>query len=137
MDKADPLAGLIAQSKKEGGLVFYGNPPTANFNALADKFKAAYPWISVTSYDLDDNTIFSKYASEAAQGVRTADLLIASAPNLWVPHLTLATRVAKPLLREVQQSIEQDYQPVRGTIDALAVILVGGRGDIAYLPLVG
>jgi iron(III) transport system substrate-binding protein len=82
--QADPLAGLIAQSKKEGGLVFYGNPPTANFNALADKFKAAYPWISVTSYDLDDNTIFSKYASEAAQGVRTADILIASAPNLWV-----------------------------------------------------
>jgi iron(III) transport system substrate-binding protein len=82
--QADPLAGLIAQSKKEGGLVFYGNPPTANFNALADKFKAAYPWITVTSYDLDDNTIFSKYASEAAQGVRSADILIASAPNLWV-----------------------------------------------------
>lgn len=80
---ADPK-GLIAQSKKEGGLVFYGNPPTANFTALADKFKAKYPWISVTSYDLDDNTIFSKYASEAAQGVRTADILIASAPNLWV-----------------------------------------------------
>ena len=82
--KADTLGALVAQSKKEGGLVFYGNPPTANFNALADKFKAKYPWISVTSYDLDDNTIFSKYASEAAQGVRTADILIASAPNLWV-----------------------------------------------------
>jgi iron(III) transport system substrate-binding protein len=82
--KANPLAPLIAQSKKESGLVFYGNPPTANFTALADKFKAAYPWINVTSYDLDDNTIFSKYASEAAQGVRTADILIASAPNLWV-----------------------------------------------------
>ena len=81
---ADPNAALIAQSKKESGLVFYGNPPTANFTALADKFKAAYPWITVTSYDLDDNTIFSKYASEAAQGVRTADILIASAPNLWV-----------------------------------------------------
>jgi iron(III) transport system substrate-binding protein len=82
--QANPLAGLVAQSKKEGGLVVYGNPPTANFNALADKFKAKYPWITVTEYDLDDNTIFSKYASEAAQGVRTADLLIASAPNLWV-----------------------------------------------------
>jgi len=82
--QANPLAGLIAQSKNEGGLVFYGNPPTANFNALVEKFKAGYPWITVTSYDLDDNTIFSKYASEAAQGVRTADILIASAPNLWV-----------------------------------------------------
>jgi iron(III) transport system substrate-binding protein len=80
----NPLAALIAQSKKESGLVVYGNPPTANFNALAAKFKAAYPWINVTEYDLDDNTIFSKYASEAAQGVRTADILIASAPNLWV-----------------------------------------------------
>jgi 2'-5' RNA ligase len=58
-----------------------------------------------------------------------------SAPNLWVPHLTLATRVAKPLLREVQRQIEQGYEPIRGAIDALAVILVGGRGDIAHLPL--
>jgi iron(III) transport system substrate-binding protein len=81
---ANPLAPLIAQSKKESGLVIYGNPPSANFNALAAKFKTVYPWINVTEYDLDDNTIFSKYASEAAQGVRTADMLIASAPNLWV-----------------------------------------------------
>ena len=79
-----PLAALIAQSKKESGLVFYGNPPTANFNALLDRFHYYYPWIKTTSYDLDDNTIFSKYASEAAQSVRTADVLIASAPNLWV-----------------------------------------------------
>jgi iron(III) transport system substrate-binding protein len=82
--KSGPLAPLIAQSKKESGLVFYGNPPTANFNALIDRFHYYYPWIKTTSYDLDDNTIFSKYASEAAQKVRTADILIASAPNLWV-----------------------------------------------------
>jgi iron(III) transport system substrate-binding protein len=82
--KPGPLAALIAQSKKESGLVFYGNPPTANFTALVQRFNYYYPWIKVTSYDLDDNTIFSKYASEAAQGVRSADVLIASAPNLWV-----------------------------------------------------
>ncbi|HKC29539.1 MAG TPA: 2'-5' RNA ligase family protein [Jatrophihabitans sp.] len=58
-----------------------------------------------------------------------------SAPRLWVPHLTLATRVAKPLLRDVQETVEQGYQPIRGEVDALAVILVGGRGDIAHLPL--
>src|SRR3954452_10103615 len=33
-----PLAALIKQSKKESGLVFYGNPPTANFNALIERF---------------------------------------------------------------------------------------------------
>lgn len=58
-----------------------------------------------------------------------------SAPNLWVPHCTLATRVAKPLLREVQAGLVEDYEPIRGTVDALAVILVGGRGDVAHVPL--
>jgi 2'-5' RNA ligase len=60
-----------------------------------------------------------------------------SAPNLWVAHCTLATRVAKPLLREVQDRIAHGYEPLRGTVDALAVILVGGRGDVAHLPLAG
>src|SRR4051794_30629478 len=82
--KPGPLAALIKKSRTESGLVFYGNPPTANFNALVERFHYYYPWIKVTSYDLDDNTIFSKYASEAAQGTRTADILVASAPNLWV-----------------------------------------------------
>jgi iron(III) transport system substrate-binding protein len=81
---ANPIAPLVAQSKNESGIVVYGNPPSANFTALVAAFNKQYPWIKVTEYDLDDNTIFSKYASEAAQGVRTADLLIASAPNLWV-----------------------------------------------------
>ena len=82
--KPGPLAGLIAQSKKESGLVFYGNPPAANWKVVTDRFQYYYPWIKTTSYDLDNNTIFSKYAGEAAQKVRTADLLVSSAPNLWV-----------------------------------------------------
>ena len=78
-----PIAKLIAQSKRESGLVVYGNAPAANFKVVTDAFRKKYPWISVTSYDLDNNVIFSKYASEAAQGSRTADLLVSSAPNLW------------------------------------------------------
>jgi iron(III) transport system substrate-binding protein len=77
-------AQLVAASKKESGLVVYGNPPAANFKVLTEAFTKKYPWIKVTSYDLDNNVIFSKYASEAAQRSRTADLLISSAPNLWV-----------------------------------------------------
>jgi iron(III) transport system substrate-binding protein len=79
-----PVAKLIAQSKKESGLIVYGNAPSANWKVVTDAFKAKYPWIGVTSYDLDNNVIFSKYASEAAQGSRTADLLVSSAPNLWI-----------------------------------------------------
>lgn len=79
-----PIAKLIAQSKRESGLVVYGNAPAANWKVVTDAFRKKYPWINVTSYDLDNNVIFSKYASEAAQGSRTADLLVSSAPNLWV-----------------------------------------------------
>ena len=82
--KPGPLAGLIKQSKKESGLVFYANAPAANLKVVTDRFQYYYPWIKTTSYDLDNNVIFSKYASEAGQGTRTADLLISSAPNLWV-----------------------------------------------------
>lgn len=60
-----------------------------------------------------------------------------SAPNLWVAHCTLATRVPKPQLREVQAAIEADYRPIRGSVAALAAILVGGRGDVAHEPLRG
>ena len=79
-----PLAGLIKQSKKESGLVFYANAPASNLKIVTDRFQYYHPWIKSTAYDLDNNVIFSKYASEAAQGTRTADLLISSAPNLWV-----------------------------------------------------
>jgi len=79
-----PVAKLVAQSRGESGLVVYGNAPAANWKVVTDAFTAKYPWIKVTSYDLDNNVIFSKYASEAAQGSRTADLLVSSAPNLWV-----------------------------------------------------
>jgi iron(III) transport system substrate-binding protein len=79
-----PLAKLVAQSRSESGLVVYGNAPATNWKVVTDAFTAKYPWIKVTSYDLDNNVIFSKYASEAAQGSRTADLLVSSAPNLWV-----------------------------------------------------
>jgi 2'-5' RNA ligase len=57
-----------------------------------------------------------------------------SSPKLWIPHCTLATRVTKPLLRDLQARISTDYQPIRATVDGLAVILVGGRGDAAHLP---
>jgi iron(III) transport system substrate-binding protein len=82
--KPNPLPALIAKSKKESGLVFYANAPAANLKVVTDRFSSQYTWIKATSYDLENNVIFSKYASEAAQGTRTADLLISSAPNLWV-----------------------------------------------------
>ncbi len=58
-----------------------------------------------------------------------------SDPAQWVPHCTLATRVPKPQLRTIQAAVRAQYRPIRGTVDALATILVGGRGDVAHTAL--
>jgi 2'-5' RNA ligase len=58
-----------------------------------------------------------------------------SDPGQWVPHCTLATRVPTPRLRELHAALSDGYRPIAGTIDALATILVGGRGDAAHAPL--
>jgi 2'-5' RNA ligase len=65
----------------------------------------------------------------------TAAFGVRSDPEQWVPHCTLATRVPKPRLREVQAEVRRRYQPIDGMVDALATILVGGRGDVGLVPL--
>jgi iron(III) transport system substrate-binding protein len=79
-----PLNTLVTQSHKEGGLTMYGNPPAPYFKPVLNAFEHQYPWINVQYSDLGDNQVFSKYESEHAQGAHTADVLIASAPTLWV-----------------------------------------------------
>jgi iron(III) transport system substrate-binding protein len=83
---AAPLtqAQLIAGAKKEKGLVMYSNALTSQIQLVVKAFSAKYPWIHVTTNDYEDPVIFSKYAAEHATGARTADILIASAPALWV-----------------------------------------------------
>jgi iron(III) transport system substrate-binding protein len=78
------VTALAAASKKEDGLIIYGNPPTARWGPVISAFNKLYPWIKVTPYDEGDATAFSKYAAESNSGVRSADLIVASAPNLWV-----------------------------------------------------
>ncbi len=83
---AAPLsqAQLIAGSKHEKGLLIYSNALSSQMQHVTQAFEAKYPWIHVTATDDEDPVIFSKYAAEHATGTRTADILIASAPGLWV-----------------------------------------------------
>jgi iron(III) transport system substrate-binding protein len=78
------IAALTQQAKSEHGLVIYANVPTQYFQPVIAAFNKEYPAIQVSVTTLADNTIFSKYEAEAAQGARTADLLVASAPASWV-----------------------------------------------------
>src|ERR1700722_716725 len=83
---AAPLstAALVAGSKQEKGLVIYSNALLSQMQEVTKAFQAKYPWIHVTVSDDEDAVVLSKYAAQHATGVRTADLLIASAPGLWV-----------------------------------------------------
>src|SRR5487761_358810 len=83
---AAPLtqAQLVAGSRHEKGLVIYSNALLTQMNHVVQTFNAKYPWIHVTATDDQDSVIFSKYAAEHATGTRTADILVASAPGLWV-----------------------------------------------------
>ena len=76
-------ADLVAASKSEKGLVIYANAASQLLNQFTGAFEKAYPWIKVTTYDLEDPVVFSRYAAEHGTGTRTGDILIASAPNLW------------------------------------------------------
>ena len=55
-----------------------------------------------------------------------------SDPADWVPHCTLASRARRGT---VARFVRRPFSPFPATVDALAVILVGGRGDVARLPL--
>jgi 2'-5' RNA ligase len=55
-----------------------------------------------------------------------------TAPESWVAHCTLATRLPRPALRRLQ---ELHFEPFQARVTSLAVILVGGQGDVANVPL--
>lgn len=58
-----------------------------------------------------------------------------SEPGTWIAHCTLATRLPKPQLRQVQKRVAANYRPITGRVDAIATILVGGHGDTGHAPL--
>jgi iron(III) transport system substrate-binding protein len=78
------VSALKQQARREHGLVIYANIPSGYLQPVITAFNQRYPFIKISAADLNDDVVFSKYETEAAQGARTADLLIASAPTLWV-----------------------------------------------------
>ena len=80
----ESASSLKQQAQREHGLVIYANAPAQYFQPVIAMFNKQYPSIKVSVTTLDDNTVFAKYEAEAAQGARTADLLVASAPASWV-----------------------------------------------------
>lgn len=54
-----------------------------------------------------------------------------SDPRGWRPHCTVARRLTPELLHE----LEEHYEPIDVLVTGVAVVVVGGHGDVGYAPL--
>lgn len=76
--------GAVEQSRKEQGLVIYGNVAPDNFAPIVEAFRARYPWISVKTLDLGPAPAFERYLTESSVNHRSADLIAAASPTVWL-----------------------------------------------------
>ena len=74
----------VAKSKQEKGLVIYGNVAADNWAPAVAAFKKKYPWIDVKTLDLGPGDSFERYYAESSVGRRSADLIAAAAPSVWI-----------------------------------------------------
>lgn len=74
----------VERSKKEKGLVIYGNVAADNFAPAIAEFRKKYPWIEVKTLDLGPAPAFERYLTESSLNHRSADLIAAASPTVWI-----------------------------------------------------
>lgn len=82
LSAADSAA--LEQSKKEAGLLVYGNIAADNFSPAAAGFRKKYPWIKLETLDTGPAVAFERYYAESSAGRHSADVLVVGAPTAWV-----------------------------------------------------
>ena len=58
-------------------------------------------------------------------------------PESWVPHCSLATRLDRTTLEHARSQVDAGFAPIEAAVVGLAVVLVGGTGDVGFVPLTG
>lgn len=79
-------AGIIEAARGENGLLIYSNVSATNWRSFLEFANSRYPWLRVET--TDDNNMWEKYYAEAASGVRTADMVLASHPDKWLEFIS-------------------------------------------------
>ncbi len=74
---------IIEESKKEAGLVIYSVVPQKNWEPIIRAFNGHYPWVIVTTFELDSSGVFNHYYDAANAGIRSADIAITSDQAGW------------------------------------------------------
>jgi iron(III) transport system substrate-binding protein len=91
---ASATGAPAGSSGAKGELLIYSNSGTAFIQPVLNAFAKAYPQVKVRYNDVEDSVSFSRYRAEHAQGARTADVIIASSPSLWVQNKDIASNWA-------------------------------------------
>ncbi len=77
-------AAVVAEARKEGRVVVYSNMSNPNWAPLAKAFNQKYPEIKFDMLDLGAGETVSRYLSERATGVPTADLIVTANQTGWL-----------------------------------------------------
>lgn len=77
----------IEASKSEGGLLIYSNISVTAWDPIIKAFNAEYPWIKVQTTDMRANEVFERYNADRGANGKTADILLAAAPQNWMELL--------------------------------------------------
>lgn len=104
--------GAIEKSKQEKGLVIYGNVAADNFAPLIAEFNKKYPWIKVQTLDLGPAPAFERYLTESSVGHRSADLIAAASPTVWIRFIKRGE--LEPYSAEGSQSLPEWSRPFPG-----------------------
>lgn len=75
---------IVEASKNEDGLLIYSNMAQYNWAPVIEGFNKLYPWIEVSTLDLDSDEVFNRYLAEANSGAETGDLLASATPEGWL-----------------------------------------------------
>jgi iron(III) transport system substrate-binding protein len=75
---------IVNASKSEKTLTIYSNMSEANWNSVIRTFNSHFPWIRVTTLDLEPSEVFTQYNNEVAENKPTADMIVSSDPVGWL-----------------------------------------------------
>lgn len=78
---------IVEASKKEGGLLIYSIMAEYNWRPVIEDFHKLYPWIQVSTLDLNSNEVFTRYLAEKSSGAKTTDLIVSATVDGWLDFL--------------------------------------------------
>lgn len=78
---------IVEASKNEDGLLIYSIMAEYNWRPVIEGFNKLYPWITVSTLDLQSNEVFTRYYAERSSGAKTTDLIISATIDGWLEFL--------------------------------------------------